>query len=142
MFRSKTKTEYISLNDTFKDWKDATAEVEAMGEKLDSVRETIKGCKEGTWAHTHWRQVEAVVFRKWQLMVRLQQGGLRQVGPNRSIPINYDWWEGSDEPVGWLPVPSFINLNFVNDWFNQRDLTWSWEKAREEKLQKARQGLA
>jgi hypothetical protein len=138
MFRSKkTKTEFISLNDSFKDWKDASAEVEAMGNKLDSVRETLKGCKEGTWAHTHWKQVEEVVLRKWQLMVSLHQGGLRQIGPDRAVPIDYDWWEGSDEIANFLPVPTFLN-----NWFNHSDLEHSWAKAQEQKLQKARQGLA
>jgi hypothetical protein len=143
MFRSKkTKTEFVTLNDSFKDWRDASDEVEAMGNKLDSVRETVKACKPGTWAHDHWTQVEEVILRKWKLMVSLQQGGLRQIGPDRAIPIDYDWWEGSDEAVGFLPVPAFLSLNFINDWFNHGDLEHSWAKAQEQKLQKARQGLA
>jgi hypothetical protein len=138
MFRSKkTNTQYVSLNESFKDWKDSQPEIESMGHRLDSVRRAIEGCKPGTWAHTHWTQIEAVVFRKWSMMVKLQQSGLRQVGPDRGFPIAYDWWEGSDEVVSLIPMP-----NFMNDWFNHSDLEWSWANAQERKLQKARQGLA
>ena len=138
MFRSKkTKTEFVSLNESFKDWKDSQPEIEAMGNRLDSVRRAIAGCTPGTWAHTHWTQIEAVVFRKWSMMTKLQQSGLRQVGPDRGFAISYDWFEGSDEVVSLIPMP-----NFMNDWFNHSDLEWSWANAQERKLQKARQGLA
>jgi hypothetical protein len=138
MFRSKkTNTEYVSLNESFKDWKDSQPEIESMGHRLDSVRRAIDGCKPGTWAHTHWTQIEAVVFRKWSMMVKLQQSGLRQVGPDRGFPIAYDWWEPSDEIKSLIPTP-----NFMNEWFNHSDLEWSWANAQERKLQKARQGLA
>jgi hypothetical protein len=138
MFRSKkTKTEYVSLNESFKDWKDSQPEIESMGHRLDSVRRAIEGCKPGTWAHTHWSQIEAVVLRKWSMMTKLQQSGLRQVGPDRGFEISYDWFEGSDEVVSLIPTP-----NFLNDWFNHSDLEQSWANAQERKLQKARQGLA
>ena len=139
MFRSKKtdKIKYVSLNESFKDWKDSQPEIESMGHRLDSVRRAIEGCKPGTWAHTHWSQIEAVVLRKWSMMTKLQQSGLRQVGPDRGFEISYDWFEGSDEVVSLIPTPSFMN-----DWFNHSDLEWSWANAQERKLQKARQGLA
>lgn len=138
MFRSKkTKTEFVSLTEGFKDWKDANHEIEAMGNRLDSVRSTLANCEEGTWAHSHWTQIEAIVFRKWSMMVKLQQSGLRQVGPDRSINIDYDWWEDSEESYSIIPMPAFMS-----NWYNHSDLSHSWEKAKEQKLQKARQGLA
>jgi hypothetical protein len=139
MFRSKRtdKIKYIGLNESFKDWKDSQPEIESMGYRLDSVRKVIAKSKPGTWAHTHWTQIESVVFRKWSMMICLQQSGLRQVGPDRSFKIAYDWWEASDEIKSLIPVP-----NFMNDWFNHSDLAHSWENAKEQKLQKARQGLA
>jgi hypothetical protein len=139
MFRSKKtdKIKYVSLNESFKDWKDSQPEIEAMGNRLDSVRRAIAGCTPGTWAHAHWSQTESIVFRKWSMMTKLQQSGLRQVGPDRGFEISYDWFEGSDEVVSLIPTPSFMN-----DWFNHSDLEWSWANAQERKLQKARQGLA
>lgn len=143
MLRSKkTRTEFLNPEGEFKDWKDAWPEIESLGNRLDVAREMAKNCKPGTWAHTHWSIIADKLFNKWRLTVTLYQSGLRQRGVQRGFNIDYDWFEGSDEAVGFLPVPAFLNLNFINDWFNQRDLTWSWEKAREEKLQKARQGLA
>ena len=139
MFRSKKtdKIKYVSLNESFKDWKDSQPEIEAMGNRLDSVRNAIAGCKPGTWAHTHWTQIEAIVFRKWSMMIKLQQSGLRQVGPDRNFDIAYDWWEPSDEIKSLIPIPSFME-----NWGNYSDLSQSWENAKEQKLQKARQGLA
>jgi hypothetical protein len=138
MFRSKNpKTEYVSLNESFKDWKDSQPEIEAMGNRLDSVRGALANCTPGTWAHTHWTQIEAVVFRKWSMMIQLQQSGLRQVGPDRGFDIAYDWWEGSDEIKSLIPMPAFME-----NWGSHSDLEWSWANAQERKLQKARQGLA
>jgi hypothetical protein len=138
MFRSKkTKTEWVSLNESFKDWKDSQPEIEAMGNRLDSIRDVIARSTPGTWAHAHWTQTEAIVLRKWSMMTKLQQSGLRQVGPDRGFDISYDWFEGSDEVVSLIPTP-----NILNDWFNHSDLEWSWANAQERKLQKARQGLA
>ena len=139
MFRSRKtdKIKYIGLNESFKDWKDSQPEIEAMGRRLDSVRKVIAKSKPGTWAHTHWTQIESVVFRKWSMMICLQQSGLRQVGPDRSFPIAYNWWEPSDEIKSPIPMPSFLE-----NWGNHSDLAESWEKAKEQKLQKARQGLA
>ena len=143
MFLSKkTKSEFLNPEGEFKDWKDAWPEIESLGLRLDAAREARDRCEEGTWAHTHWSQIADTMFRKWQLTVRLYQSGLRQRSPERGIAVDYDWFENSDEPVGYLPIPSFLNLNFVNDWFNRGDLEHSWEKAKEQKLQKARQGLA
>lgn len=140
--RKKTEVKYLNPEGEFKDWKDAWPEIESLGHRMDAAREQVKLCKPGTWAHTHWTIVADKLFNKWRMTVTLYQSGLRQRGLKRSFDINYDWWEGSDEAVGSLPIPAFLNLNFVNDWFNQRSLEWSWEKARDEKLQKARQGLA
>jgi hypothetical protein len=144
MFRSrKTKTEWISLNESFKDWKDAVYEVEDMGNRLDQVRLAIKRTTPGTWAHTHWTQTEEIIFRKWQLMVNLHTVGLRQVGPDRTIPINYNWFEGSDEVTMSLPFYDGI-CYWINERFglSSHRLDRAWEMARDEKLQKARQGLA
>ena len=138
MFQSKkTNTEFVSLDAGVKDWKDSQPEIEVMGNRLDSVRGALANCTPGTWAHAHWSQIESIVFRKWSMMIRLQQSGLRQVGPDRGFDISYDWFEGSNEVVSLIPTP-----NFLNDWFNHSDLEWSWANAQERKLQKARQGLA
>lgn len=143
MFRSKKpKTEYVTPG-FYKDWSQANAEIESLGHRLDAVREIIKDLelqeKEGTWALNHWREVEAIVLRKWKHTVRLKETGLRQVGARREGPdISYDWWEKHDGIGGHV----FPILGIFDNWINQGDLTASWAKAQEEKLQKARRGLA
>ncbi len=135
----KTKTEFLNPEGEFKDWKDAWPEIEALGNRIDSAREARDRCAEGTWSHGHWSTIADTLFRKWQLMITLYQSGLRQRGPERGFTINYDWFEGSDEITGLIPFPRFLD---INNWFSQSDLSYSWAKAQEEKLQKARQGLA
>ncbi len=144
MFRSKkTKTEFLNPEGEFKDWKDAWPEIEALGNRLDAARETLKFCKEGTWAHSHWATIVDTLLRKWQLTVTLYQTGLRQRGPQRGYNIDYTWLEGSDEITMSIPV-----IDGITRWINERfgmsygSLDRAWEMAREEKLQKARQGLA
>lgn len=143
MFRSKkVKTEYVTPQ-FYKDWAQADAEIESLGKRLDAVRgivaELVQRGEGESWALRHWQEVEAVVLRKWQHTVRLKQVGLRQVGTTPGGPeIDYSWWEGHDGING----PMFPGLNPFANWFNHSDLSHSWEKAREQKLQKARLGLA
>jgi hypothetical protein len=142
MFRSKkTKTEFVALTQGVKDWKDSHPEIEVMGNRLDSVRRALAKSKPDTWAHTHWSQIEAVVFRKWSMMIKLQQSGLRQVGPDRGINIDYGWWEPSNEVGMRVPL-----LDGITNWFTDKvtspNLERAWAMAQEQKLQKARQGLA
>lgn len=140
MFRSKKpNTEYLNPEGEYKDWKDAWPEIEALGNRLDAAREARDRCKQGTWSHSMWSTNADTLFRKWSLMITLYQSGLRQRGPERGYQIDHSWWEGSDEVTAMIPFPRFLD---INNWFNRVDLTWSWEKARDEKLQKARQGLA
>jgi hypothetical protein len=67
---------------------------------------------------------------------------MRQQGPaSLYSKIDYDWWEKAEEiPVG---IPLFDNISrMLMDASGNTDLQRSWENAREEKLQKARLGLA
>lgn len=143
MFRSKkVKTEYVTPQ-FYKDWAQADAEIESLGRRLDAVRGILSDLmqreEEDSWAIRHWTEVEAIVLRKWKHTIRLKETGLRQVGATREGPnIDYDWWEGHDGING----PMFPFMGIFNNWINHSDLNVSWEKAREEKLQKARLGLA
>ena len=67
---------------------------------------------------------------------------MRQVGVISNLPeVDMSWWEPSYEPG--LSFPLFDNLFF---WLQERTYSPNynriWEIAKEEKLQKARQGLA
>ena len=144
MFRSKkVKTEYVTPG-FYKDWGNAQAEIDGLGRRLDSVRGIIKdlvqrGVPENHWGLRHWREVEAVVLRRWKHTIRLRETGLRQKSTVQEGPqIDYSWWEQHDGVGGYL----FPFMGVFDNWFNHSDLDASWEKAREEKLQKARQGLA
>jgi len=145
MFRSKkTKTEYITP-EFYKDWGNAGYELEVLGRRLDAVRQTLDYLKdkpENHWAVVKWRQAEAIILRKWQHTVRLKETGLRQAGKMDLGPkIDYNWWEGSDEVRMSFPLLDNIT-RLILDHTGNTNLDRAWEMARDEKLQKARQGLA
>jgi hypothetical protein len=144
MFRSrKVKTEYVSLVFS-KDWSNAGAEIERLGKRLDAVRQARKGAKRNSWAKKHWTQTEQIILRKWKQGVRLRGIGLRQAGKFDSGPkIDYSWWEGTEEISMRFPVLDAISQLLTEKFgFASPNLDRAWEMAKEEKLQKARQGLA
>ena len=142
MFRSKkATTEFVSLYHT-KDWAHSGAEIERLGRQLDAVRQSKKAAKRGSWAKKHWSQTEQILLRKWKQTIRLQHVGLRQAVLAKPGPdIDYSWWEPSYETA--VNIPLLDNLTrWVVDKTESVNLTRAWEMAKEEKLQKARQGLA
>jgi hypothetical protein len=125
-----------------KNWADAWSEIDRLGQRLDSVRVAIKASAPDSWAEKHWTQIEANVLRKWKnaIMLRdisMRQGSQRDPGPK----IDYTWWEPAQEISMSFPVIDNIT-RWVLDHTGNTDLTRAWEMAREEKVQKARQGLA
>ena len=148
MFRSrKTNTEYITP-EFYKDWGNASHELEVLGRRLDAVRNTIKYLEEcekpeDHWAMIQWRQAEAIILRKWKHTLRLKETGLKQAGKVESGPtISYDWWEKSDEVPMSFPILDALTRWIHDATVGNTNLDRAWEMAREEKLQKARQGLA
>jgi hypothetical protein len=143
MFRSrKAKAEFYPTGFD-KNWADAWPEIDRLGQRLDSVRKAIKASAPNSWAEEHWTQIEAIVFRKWKNAIMLRDIGMRQgtrqdVGPK----ISYDWWEGSNEVAMVFPILDSI-ASVLSDKFGytSNNLDRAWEMARNESLQKARQGL-
>jgi hypothetical protein len=137
----KAKSEFESLVHS-KDWAYSSDEIERLGLRLDHARKMVKAAKR-PWAKNYWTLVEQTLLRKWKQSVRLQEIGLRQVTKQSpQPPIDYDWWEGSGEVVMRLPI--FDNIaQMLTDRFGYttNNLDRAWEMARNESLQKARQGL-
>lgn len=140
----KTKTEYITP-EFYKDWGNASYELDSLGRRLDATRQAIAYLKhkpENHWALRQWRENEAILLRKWKHTIRLKETGLRQANKVDTGPkIRYDWWEGSDEVPMQFPL-----FDALTQWIHSHagisNLDRAWEMARDEKLQKARQGLA
>jgi hypothetical protein len=139
MFRSKkTNTEFVALG-AVKDWRDAGYEIEALGHRLDAARERAAEAS-SKWAKDYWTITVDRLFNKWELMIQLKDTGLRQQGPSSVYSkIDYDWWEKSDE-IKMIGFP-WLDHYFDNAGLQGR-LDESWANSKEEKLQKARQGLA
>jgi hypothetical protein len=145
--RSKPKTEYVAL--VAKDWRDAGPEIQRLGERIDAVRKTLAHLnkRKQKWALRQWRETEALLVRRWKIAVDLQHCGAKEFSPVASAVtynIDYDWFEPAEEVS--LGLPFFDNLNY---WCIEKfgltgrpSLDWSWERAMELKLQKARQGQA
>jgi hypothetical protein len=141
MFRLK-RTVNIAPVGFDKNWADAWPEIERLGQRLDAVRVALKASAPDSWAEKHWSQIEAIVFRKWRNAIRLRDVGMRQGTRKDPGPvIDYTWWEPAQEIS--MSFPLIDNLTrWVLDHTGNTDLTRAWEMAKEEKVQKARQGLA
>lgn len=139
MFRSrKTKSPPAAIG-AIKDWRDAGHEIEHLGVRLDKARAALKECKT-PWAKDFWTTTVARLFTKWELMIKLRDTGLRQQGPESFYgEIDYYWWERSEE-IRMASLAVFDNL-FHNAGLSSK-LDESWAKSKEQKLEKARLGLA
>jgi len=146
MFRSrKPKTEYINSSEAYvKHWANSSYEIEQLGARLDAVRAAKKRAKCNSWAKKHWTQAEAIMLRKWKMTVRLKDVGLIQKGKKDPFrpAVRYDWWEGSEEVAVTFPVIENLVRMITERLAGNTNLDRAWEMARNESLQKARQGLA
>ena len=143
MSRSRNKTEYIPLA---RDYRDAGPEIERLGQRIDAVRTALDAARrsKSAWGIKHWSGLEALLLRRWKMLINLKDVGARSTG-RTPYEIDNSWWEASDE-ITALSLPGFDAFErWCNDrWQNLRlqdGLTRSWEKARNELIQKARQGL-
>ena len=124
-----------------KNWADAWPEIDRLGQRLDAVRVAIKASAPDSWAEKHWSQIEAIVFRKWKNAILLKDIGMRQGSRRDTGPeISYDWWEGAQEVSMSFPLLDNIS-RLILDHTGNTNLDRAWEMARNESLQKARQGL-
>jgi hypothetical protein len=141
MFRSrKAKAEFYPTG-VDKNWADAWPEIDRLGQRLDAVRVAIKASAPDSWAEKHWLQTEATVLRKWKKAILLRDIGMRQGSRKDAGPaISYDWWEPAQEIPMSFPLRDNIT-RLILDHTGNTNLDRAWEMARNESLQKARQGL-
>ena len=138
--RKKTKIEFVAIG-AVKDWRDSEHEIEHIGTRLDQARTALAVAKT-KWAKDYWSTTVDRLFIKWSLFIQLKDTGMKQQGPTSLYSkIDYNWWEKCEEiPVG---IPLFDNISrMIMDATGNTSLESSWQKAQEEKLQKARRGLA
>ena len=136
---AKKKTEFVNIGDV-KDWRNAGYEIEVLGHRLDKARTALKRCKPETWAYNYWHTTEQRILTKWKLTIQLKDTGLKQITEKRVDTARYDWWEKSEE-IGGIGFITWFD-DFINNIGLQQRLGESWGRALEEKVQKARKGLA
>ena len=127
----------VTAGETLRDWRDIDLEIEHLGTRLDAIRGVLAGFSKdkdtNSWKYQFWKTIEARVLKKWQMMDKLRQTGLR-TNYRHKQKIDYTWWE---KHVGISGGSLLLwDLGLPNR------LHWSWENARSEFIQKARRGLA
>lgn len=137
MFNRKPQVEYITPR-VYKDWRNADHDLEVLGIRMDQARKAMKKSKK-PWAKAFWKTTYDRLFNKWCLTLKLKDTGLRQSTEEEDDSERYHWWERSEE------IRTF-NFGFFDRFYEniglEHRLAESWARARDEKLQKARQGLA
>jgi len=127
---------------TYKDWSRAGNELELIGQRLDTARRFLAQSKEGTWAGDYWKQVYDRLLRKWHQTIVLMDIGLKQIKPVGDDGIDRTWFEKASELSSGLE----FQMPGLSDWLQSgmvaEQLEGTWQRAVEEKIQKARQGLA
>ena len=127
-----------------KDWSNAGYELECLGGRLDSARQSFTKVKKKkrSWAYQYWSTVIKNLELKWKRTLMLKDVGLKQANREYKLAIDYNWFEVSQE------IPEFnifTRIEFIDRYFNksriQAGLQKSWENRRNEIVQKARQGL-
>ena len=140
MFPSRNKTEWIPLKRAYRY---TDPQLEQLGRRIDAVRTAITQSK-SEWGHRYWSQLEAVLIRKWKYLISREDLAVVDTDPPQT-EIDYSWWEPACEPG--LALPMFGRMEqWAMEKFSstriQEGLARSWERARNELIQKARQGLA
>jgi hypothetical protein len=125
------------LNDR-KDFRDAGPEIERLGQQIDNARSAAEDAR-AEWAKTFWQTTEDRLLKRWQQTIVLRDASMSQQTRYSGFTIDYEWFESSQEPAGAMPE-WFDNLFYAAG--VSRGLESTWANAKEEKLQKARQGLA
>jgi hypothetical protein len=130
-------------NDTlsYKDWSEAGDDLERIGKRLDVAREILEKSIPGTWADDYWKQVHDRLQRSWQQTISLMDIGLKQISPITANKIDRTWFENPTELGGVdFTVPVFRDM--VDSHRIGVQLEKTWQNNLDEKIQKARQGLA
>jgi len=127
----------VTAGETLRDWSDIDHEIEHLGTRLDAIRKVLAGfskdADKNSWKYRYWKTTEARVLKKWQMMDKLRRTGLR-TNYRQRLKIDYSWWEPHYGIGLGRTLPEWLTI--------QADLSWSWENARSEFIQKARRGLA
>lgn len=142
--QSKSNTEYIPLG---RDYRDAGPEIERLGQRIDAVRTALDAARrsKSAWGIRHWSQLETLLLRRWKMLINLKDVGAKS-SEKAPYEIDHNWWEPAEE-ITALSLPGFDAFErwSMDRWQSMRlqdGLTRSWENARNELIQKARQGLA
>jgi hypothetical protein len=140
--------DYLNEKEQWFDWRDASPLIERTGQGLDNVRGLLRNTKPGTWAHKHWTEQEALMSNRWRAQVALHQTGLKQTVVKKvNEHIDYNWWENSEETpdfIGFTALENFVSEklgSLVGSTTLYERLNESWERAKELRNTKIRQGL-
>lgn len=143
MSQSLTTINLMSDSGLVKDWSHIDFDLETLGTRLDAVRAAIARSPKDSWAQNYWNTVLTILLKSWKQMVVLSELRARVKKNFVEVPRSYDWWEAPQE-LPHLPVISVVT-GALERVFEARkieqDLNVSWANARNEMIQKSRQGL-
>lgn len=105
-------------------------EAEALGRRLDSVRNALDGAK-SVWSKHHWKQTLDQLLFQWRQLPALHDGDAQTTIIPRWT-IDYDYYE-IDNGV----KDDFADRLYTKHFKAEADLDASWEAHRSQRLAKA-----
>lgn len=109
-------------------------EAEILGQRLDAARRSFAQSKKGSWARKHWQGVIDRLVFQWRNLPVLHDSEASLMDVPRWT-VQYDYYE-RDDGIG-----HGFGDKIYDRLFREPDFDGSWERAREERYQKALRGI-
>jgi hypothetical protein len=139
LFNRKPKTATHPELRMIKDYRYMGAEMESLGRRLDSARQSLAHAKltESVWAQGYWQLVVDRLLIQWRALPILHDGDLSHT-QRPKWKIDTDWFE-RDDGIGHNGVLDKIMIAFAERMAGGPNLHDSWERARNARIAKAPQ---
>jgi len=125
----KTKKFTLDPNIDLKNYRFIGAEIEALGNRLDSAREALARAT-STWSRWYWKETLDRLLFQWHTKIALYDGhGKDNTGARWNI--TYDYYEARQE-LGYDISDQIFDRIF------RVGLDESWERARQARLNRCR----
>ena len=130
IFATQKSVQFESATSNLRNWRFLGMEMEALGNRLDAARASLKQAKT-EWAKWYWQETLDRLMIQWRYLVPLHDGDARMSILARWT-TDYEWWENSTE-LQYTGIEGLTDKLF-DKIFRADDLEDSWRRRRDERI--------